>query len=202
MSFSAPSPWAPQHWTDFMQVAGWEELRTARRAFLVAGILGIVTGVAAIAVPIVASVATAIFIGWILVASSVWMFVDAIGRRVAHSRGELALRLLNAVLTLFVGIWLLVAPLSGTLTLTFMLAAWFLAVGGLEMVAAWRERHTREAPTVAIAGALSLVLGLLIAWNLPSSAAWALGLLVGVELVLWGSRSLALSFMLREPRPR
>jgi uncharacterized membrane protein HdeD (DUF308 family) len=199
MSFSA-SPWTPQPWTDFLVAAGSEELRTARRAFLAAGILGIVTGIVSIAVPIVASVAIAIFIGWILVAAGVWMLVDAIGRRAAHSRAELALRLLTAVLTLFVGFYLLVAPLSGTLTLTFMLAAWFLASGGLELMGAWRARHTREAWIVALAGALDIALGLLIAWSLPSSADWAIGLLVGIQLVFWGARSLALARMLKDPR--
>jgi uncharacterized membrane protein HdeD (DUF308 family) len=172
-----------------------EVLRRARTLLLVTGVLSVLAGIAAIVVPAVASVATAIFIGWIVLFAGVVMAVNAFAGHL--SAGERALRILTAALTIFVGIYLLVAPLSGTLTLTFMLAAWLLASGVLELVAAWRFRGAPGAGLMALSGVASLVLGLLIAVSLPSSAAWAIGLLVGIHLIVWGVRALVLAGVLK-----
>ena len=98
------------------------------------------------------------------------------------------------------GLWL-VAPLTGTLTLTFMLSAWLLAIGLLELYGAWQAREAPGAWTLAVAGALDDVLGVLIAVNLPSSASWALGLLIGISLVFWGVRALMLASALKDATP-
>jgi uncharacterized membrane protein HdeD (DUF308 family) len=167
-----------------------EILRRARTLLIVTGALSLLAGVAAIVVPAVASVATAIFIGWILVFAGVVMAVHVFSR---HSRGSRALPILTAALTLFVGIYLLVAPLSGTLTLTFMLAAWFLGTGVLGLLAAWLHRGLPGAGLIALNGVISVILGVLIAADLPSSATWAIGLLVGINLIVWGVRALVLA---------
>jgi uncharacterized membrane protein HdeD (DUF308 family) len=200
MAFSAPFG-SPNRWATVFAFSGPAERRLARRIFLALGILALVTGATAIVVPIVASIATAIFIGWILIVASAWMLVAAFAHRVTHSRWEVAWRVVSALLTLFVGIWLILAPLTGTLTLTFMLAAWLIALGVIELIGAWRMRQDRGVWIVVLAGALNFVLGVLIAVNLPSSAAWALGLLVGIQLVFWGTRSIALFLMLKDRRP-
>jgi uncharacterized membrane protein HdeD (DUF308 family) len=163
------------------------DAKRVRNWLLAAGLLSILGGVAAIAVPAIASVTIAIFIGWILIFAGIVMAIDAFSQR---ERGRVALRALNAVLALGVGIYLIVAPLSGTLTLTFILAAWFLASGALLLAGAWQLRGLGGAWLMALNGALSLVLGVLIAVDLPSSADWAIGLLVGINLLFWGVRAL------------
>jgi len=168
-----------------------EVLRRARTLLIVTGVLSLLAGIAAIVVPAVASVATAMLLPWILLFAGVVMAVNAFAGHL--SAGERALRILTAVLTIFVGVYLLVAPLSGTLTLTFMLAAWLLASGAIELVAAWRLRGEPGAALMALSGVAALVLGLLIAVSLPSSAAWAIGLLVGIHLIFWGVRALVLA---------
>jgi uncharacterized membrane protein HdeD (DUF308 family) len=165
-----------------------------RRWLFVAGALSILAGLVSIAVPAAASVATAVFIGWVLVGAGVVMAVHLLSQR---SPDRIALRLLNAALTLFVGIYLLAAPLSGTVTLTFMLAVWFFGIGVLELAAAWRERGLPIAGWLGFNGAVSTILGLLIAFDWPSSAAWAIGLLVGINLVIWGLRAVFVAAALR-----
>jgi uncharacterized membrane protein HdeD (DUF308 family) len=171
-----------------------DEMRSVRRWLLVAGTLSILAGVVAIAVPAAASVATAVFIGWVLVAAGIAMIAHVFSQR---SRDRIGLRLLNAALTLFVGIYILAAPLSGTVTLTFMLAVWFFGIGVLELAAAWRERGVPIAEWLGFNGAVSTILGLLIAFDWPSSSAWAIGLLVGINLVIWGLRAIFLAAALR-----
>jgi uncharacterized membrane protein HdeD (DUF308 family) len=87
-------------------------------------------------------------------------------------------------------ICLLVFPLTGTLTLTFFLAAWFLATGVSQLVGWWQTRGEPGSGVLALNGVVGVLLGILIIADLPSSAAWAIGLLVGVNLLFFGLRAL------------
>lgn len=184
---------APEELLAQLGLAG-QELRQARRWLLVTGALSIVAGALALLVPVVASVATAIFIGWVLVFAGIVMGVNAHQRRAAASP---ALHYLNAALTLLVGLYLLIFPLTGTVTLTFMLAVWFLGIGAIELLAAFRARGVSGTWVIALNGAVSTALGVLIAMDLPSSAVWAIGLLVGINLVFWGVRAIIIAMALR-----
>ena len=171
-----------------------DELRRMRRWLLVAGVLSLLGGVAAIVLPNVASVATAILIGWLLVFASALYIVDAFSNRADRTR--MALRLVMAVLTFAAGLYLLVAPLDGTFTLTVMLVLWFVAIGVARLVIAIMDRSW----LLGLSGALALILGVLIALELPESAAWAIGLIVGVDLVFTGTLLIATAQLLRFPR--
>ena len=164
----------------------------ARRWVLATGILSIVAGAAAIAVPAVASVTIAIFIGWVLIVTGVARAVYAV-----RARRVTVLAVLDAVLALLVGGYLVVSPLSGTVTLTLLLAAWFFGAGALYLLHAWRARGRPGVVLSALNGALAVVIGVLICVDLPSSAAWAIGLLVGIELIFWGIRALLLASLLK-----
>jgi uncharacterized membrane protein HdeD (DUF308 family) len=170
-----------------------DALRSARRWLIAVGAASIVAGALAILIPAVASVTIAIFIGWLLVAVGALMLSHAIASR---TEGRVW-RIVHAVLTIVVGICLVAFPLTGTLTLTFFLAGWFLASGVVHLVAAWQLRSVPGIGWTAFDGALSLVLGLLIALDLPSSASWAIGLLVGVGLMFFGIRALVAAGVLR-----
>jgi uncharacterized membrane protein HdeD (DUF308 family) len=172
-----------------------EQLKRTRRWLMVAGVLSLLGGIVAIALPNIASVATTIFVGWLLVFISALHTVDALSAR--EDRKRMALRLLLAALTFAAGLYLLVAPLEGTFTLTVMLVIWFVAIGCMRIaigVAGWGAPGARW---LALGGVLSLVLGLLIAEQLPESAAWALGLLVGIDMLFSGVQLIDFSRRLR-----
>jgi uncharacterized membrane protein HdeD (DUF308 family) len=143
--------------------------------------------------PAIASVTIALFIGWMLVFASVVTGIDAFA-----VRGRVRwLRFAEAVLSLLAGLCIVIFPLTGTLTLTFFLAAWFFATGVLLVVAAFQARGRPGVWLLGLNGALSLVLGILIVAKLPSSAAWAIGLLAGVNLLFWGVRALVAASLLK-----
>jgi uncharacterized membrane protein HdeD (DUF308 family) len=160
-----------------------EALRRGRRRLRIAGILALVLGAVSIVVPAAASVGTAVFIGWILVLASAYQAIDAFS---VSDRGRMALRLFLAAITFAAGLYLLVAPLRGTFTLTVMLVIWFVASGTWRLVVGLAERGLPGAGMTAVSGVLSLALGVLIAEGLPSSASWAIGLIVGIDLIFWG----------------
>jgi uncharacterized membrane protein HdeD (DUF308 family) len=160
------------------QDASWKVMMTT-------GVIVALFGIAAIAVPSVASVSTTIFIGFILLFAGMAQGVSAF-RAPTASRGILAGLL--GLLMVIAGVDLLVQPESGTITLTFVLALWFFASGLVRLFWAIRERQVMEhAGMVTASGGLSIALGVLIANHLPSSAAWAIGLLVGIELLSAGA---------------
>jgi uncharacterized membrane protein HdeD (DUF308 family) len=179
------------------------DTRRVRRWLLVTGVLMLLGGAAAILIPAAASVTIAIFIGWLLVYAGIVQLVHAIRRR--HTGRSRAWTVVQAVLTLAAGVYIVVAPLSGTITLTVVLAAWFMVSGALQLATWWTERGQPGAGLIAFNGVLSTILGILIAVSLPSSAAWAIGLLVGIDLLFWGTRVLMAASMLKpvaEHRPR
>ena len=96
------------------------------------------------------------------------------------------MRGLKALIALAAGFYLLVFPLHGTVTLTFVLAVWFFARGILTLTYAMQWRGVPGSWIYALGGILSVILGFMIAASLPSSGTWAIGLLVGVDLIFWG----------------
>ena len=167
-----------------------QELRERWKRLRLAGILAIIVGLVAIAVPAVFSVGTSIFIGIILLFAGSWMLFDAWSVRGA---GRVAIRLFWALLTEVAGLYLLLAPLSGTVTLTFVLVVYFIVIGCVRIGEAIALRHMPNAGMVGVNGALSLLIGLLIGLDFPSSADWAIGLLVGIDLIFAGFGLLSVS---------
>lgn len=171
------------------------DLKSASKFTLVWAILAIGTGVVAIIVPAVATVTTAIFIGWILIFAGAVTFIDAFA---APSAARIALRVVLAVLTIAVGIYLLVEPLKGSYTLTVMLVIWFVAVGFIRLAAGLANLGRPGAGMYIFNGAVSLLLGILIGNNLPSSADWAIGLLVGIELIFSGITAIVIHSAIKD----
>jgi uncharacterized membrane protein HdeD (DUF308 family) len=160
-----------------------EEAARHWKLLLGIGILSIITGAFSILVPIVASISVTILVGWVLVVGGVIQLAHAF----RGSGWEIAWNVILAVLTVIAGIWILLAPIAGTITLTIVLVAWFWASGVLRLIAWYRVRELEGSWMLLLNGILNIALGILIWADLPSSAAWAIGLLVGINLLLAGA---------------
>ncbi len=168
-----------------------EGLARSWKVLMFLGVLAIAVGCMAILVPAVASVGTAIFIGWILVIAGAFLIAAAFS---ARSIGTVVLRLVWAALTVIVGIWLIVEPHNGTLTLTLVLGIYFLFMGLTRIAVAFAGRGQPNAGLVGLSGVAGLLIGILVLAKFPSSADWAIGLLVGIDLIFagWTLTSVAL----------
>lgn len=166
-------------------------LQRSWKVLMGVGILAILTGCFAILVPAVAAVGTAIFIGWVLVFVGGVLIAAAFS---AHSVGSLLLRLLWAALTVIVGLWLIIEPHNGTLTLTFVLGIYFLFMGVTRVTVAFMGRGQEGAGLMGLSGVCGLLIGILVLVKFPSSADWAIGLLLGIDLIFagWTLTSIAL----------
>jgi uncharacterized membrane protein HdeD (DUF308 family) len=155
------------------------------KALLIEGILLIVLGLVAMVIPSLASFAVTIFLGSLFLIGGL---------------AELALliwtgktpgfwwSLLSALLAAGVGIVLLARPAQGTLTLTIVLGAYFAVEGVFTIMYAFEHggELSKRRGWLVVSGLLDLLVAVLIIAGLPGSASWAIGLLVGVDLVFGG----------------
>src|SRR3954454_10633060 len=147
------------------------------RAFLIEGILLVILGLAAMILPPLASLAVTIFLGWMFLISGVaGPALTFWARRMPRFWWSLS----SAVLAIGAGIVLLVQPVQGTLTLTIVVGAYFLAEGVASIMYALEHRKelSERWGWLLTAGIMDVLIAAFIISGLPGSALCALGLLV------------------------
>jgi uncharacterized membrane protein HdeD (DUF308 family) len=160
-----------------------EGLARTWKALRAIGIAAIVIGAVAILLPELFSLGAAVFIGIVLVVVSAFLAAAAFA---AHGVGSFLARLAWALLTFVVGLWLIVEPHNGTLTLTLVLGIYFLLMGLTRVTVAFLGRGRPNTGWIGLSGICGLIIGILVLAKFPSSADWAIGLLVGIDLIFLG----------------
>jgi uncharacterized membrane protein HdeD (DUF308 family) len=165
--------------------------------YLVEGVVLLVLGATAIVIPPLATLAFTIIIGWLFLVSGVVGLFTTIWMRAAPGFWW---SLLSAVLGIVVGIWLLAAPATGAFSLTILLVAFFIIEGVASIMFAMDHKRelTGNWGWMLASGIIDLVLGAMIFAGLPSTAAWAIGLLVGINMVFGGAALIALALHARK----
>lgn len=170
------------------------------RLFLIEGIALVILGLLAIAAPAFASIAATIFFGWLLLISGGIGLIATF--RARHAPG-FVWALLSALLALAAGVLLIVSPLQGTFSLTAVLIAFLLIEGVVSIAYALEHRSGRSGRWgwVLASGVLDLVLGGILFAGLPGDAFWALGLLIGINMVFGGWSLIAMALHARRALP-
>ena len=150
---------------------------------LALGIGLIVLGLLDIAVPMIATLAIGLFLGWLLLIGGVAQILHAFS---ARGWQGFTLHLLGGVVYLLAGGWMIFNPLQGALALTLMLAAFLLIQGIFQIVLALRIRPARGWGWPLASGLVTVLLAVLIYAGWPGSALWVIGLLVGIHLLMSG----------------
>jgi len=166
------------------------------RLFLTEGIVLVVLGILAVVVPPIATIALEILIGWLLLLSGVVGLVTTLRMRSAPG---FSWSLLSAILGIVAGVILLRWPLSGAVSLTLILTV-FLTIEGVASIF-FAFEHRRELTgrwgMMLFSGVVDLLLAAIIFAGLPGTAAWAIGLLIGINLVFGGSALVAMALHAR-----
>jgi uncharacterized membrane protein HdeD (DUF308 family) len=184
-----------------VQTAISEAVRRHKGLFLFEGIALTVLGVIALVVPVLASFAATLFFGWILLFSGVLgLFTTYHGRRVPGFWWSL----LSAIVGIAAGILLLGWPTQGLLSLTSVLIAFLWVEGAITIFYALEHRtgQTRWG-YMLFSGLVDLALGIMLFTGLPGTATWAIGLLIGINMIFggWALILMALSVPADKPAP-
>ncbi|MCP4382921.1 MAG: HdeD family acid-resistance protein [Hyphomicrobiales bacterium] len=163
--------------------------------YLIKGILLVVAGILAIVYPVISSVAFVVFLGWLLIISGVVQGVSLIGAgKVPH----FWLELISVVLALLVGFLLVRDPAQGLQTITLLIIVFLMIQGISKIVFALTIRPFESWGWVLASGVLGIVLSVVLWGSLPGTAAWLIGLLIGIELIGEGAAIALLAWRVRQ----
>ena len=166
------------------------------KAFLAEGILLAILGLAAIIVPPFASLAVTIFLGWMFLISGIGGLIVTFW---ARQLPGFWWSLISALLAIAAGVILLAQPVQGTLTLTIVVGVYFLAEGVATIMYALEHRRELSGrwSWLLVAGLMDILIAFLIISGLPGSAGWAIGLLVGINLLFGGATLIGMALAAR-----
>jgi uncharacterized membrane protein HdeD (DUF308 family) len=163
--------------------------------FIAVAVLFILLGIFAIAEPFAAGLGVTLLVGWLLVVGAVAHFFAAFkGGGAKH----VILQVVVGIVYLIGGLYFLTHTIMGVSTLTLLLSGVILAEGVLEIVAYFRLKSMHGVSWMLINGVVTLLLGGLIWFHWPSSSVWAIGTLVGVNLLMTGISRLMLGLAARK----
>src|ERR1700726_480176 len=167
------------------------------KAFLAEGILLAILGLAALIVPPLASLAVTIFLGWMFLISGIGGLIITFW---ARQMPGFWWSLISAALAVVAGIILLARPVQGVLTLTIVVGAYFLAEGVTTIMYALEHRRelSERWSWMLFAGLLDILIAAMIIAGLPGSAEWAIGLLVGINLLFGGAALIGVALAARK----
>jgi len=167
------------------------------KLYLAEGIALVILGFIAILVPPIATLAVTIVLGWLFLISGVMGLFTTFMMR--HAPG-FWWSLVSAALAVIVGGLLLARPISGAFSLTLVVIAFFIIEGIASIMFALE--HKRELSGrwgwMLVSGIVDLILAAMVFGGLPSTAAWAIGLLVGINMVFGGSALIAMALHARK----
>ena len=160
-----------------------EEVKRRAAWTIFTGVLTAALGVFLIVYPLATAKITTVLLGWVLILVGIAEFVLAL-----HSQkpGSFFPKLLGAALFGVTGGALAFAPMAGVQALTGLLGTLLLVQAGLATVTAFQIRPLEGWPWYLVEAATSFALGLLILVEWPSSSVWAIGMLVGVAVLMGG----------------
>ena len=167
------------------------------KMYLAEGVVLILLGGIAIVIPPLATLAVTIVLGWLFLISGLIGLVTSFWMR--HAPGFLW-SLVSAALGIVVGALLLGSPVSGAFSLTLVLIAFFVIEGVVTIMFALD--HKRELSGrwgwMLVSGIVDLLLSVMIFTGLPSTATWAIGLLVGINMIFGGAALIGMALHARD----
>ena len=166
---------------------------TSGRALLSA-VLITIAGLLALILPALGSLSVVLAIAWMVVFSSVFQFIYAFH---SHGLGSILWKMLVAVAYFIAGVYLLMHPLLSVESFTLVLAIFFIVEAAMDFVGYFHRRADGATGWILVDGVVTLILGVLIWRQWPSSSLWAIGTLAGVSLIMTGSSRLMMCLAAR-----
>jgi uncharacterized membrane protein HdeD (DUF308 family) len=162
----------------------WMEEAKENAGLLISlGAVTVIFGAVAVASPLITGVAVVVFVGFLLLASGVTQVVHALKSR---QWGTGFWGTVIGLLGVAAGLLMIFRPLVGLVTMTILLAIYFLVDGISEIIAAFKIKPDQGWGWVLFNGIIAMLLGLMIWRQWPVSGKWAIGLLIGIHILMTG----------------
>jgi len=168
------------------KITGW---------YLAAAVLFIILGIFGIVEPGIAGLGVTLLVGWLLAIGAIFHFIAAFKGGGAK---QVIFQVLIGILYAVGGFYFLTHTIMGTATLTLLLAGIILAEGVIEIISYFRMKKEGASGWLLLNGIITLALGALIWFHWPSSTVWAIGTLVGVNLLITGISRLMFGVAIRK----
>lgn len=178
-----------------MRLNSVESIRKNWGWYLAIGIIFIVGGIFAIFAPAAASLAVTLVVSIVFIWVGIMQIIGAFSDR---SWGGFVWQLLIGLILVIGGLATYFNPILGTLTLTIVVAAMFIAKGVFQVILAFQIRPHSSWGWVLVAGLLAIAVGLMIWLSWPISGLWALGTLAGISLIFSGWSYIMMSLLARQ----
>jgi uncharacterized membrane protein HdeD (DUF308 family) len=181
---------------DQVQAAITQSMRDHWKLFLIEGVVLVLLGILAIVLPPLATLALTIVFGWLLLISGVAGLITTFWAK--HAPG-FWWSLFSALIAIAAGITLLGWPVSGSVSLTLVLIVFFVIEGVASIMYAieHRRQYSGRWAWMLVSGVIDLILAGIIFAGLPGTALWALGLLLGINLLFGGTSLIAMAMHAR-----
>lgn len=166
-----------------------EQISQNRGLYIFESIIFILSGILAIAIPGLFTYSIEILLGILFIAGGVAQGIRTLST--GKGAGYVG-SLISSLLLVIVGVLLLAYPITGIITLTLLIACIFFIQGIVQIYIGFEMRELKGWGWMVFSGFVSLILAWLIWSELPGSAAWVIGLLVGINLLIFGFSQLFL----------
>jgi uncharacterized membrane protein HdeD (DUF308 family) len=172
-------------------------LRENWHLLLIEGVILALLGAAAIVIPQTATLAVALLLSWLfLISGIVGLFTTFMMRQAPGFWWSL----FSAIVAIAAGVMLLVWPAASVVSLTLLLIFFFILEGVATIM--YALEHKRELSgrwgLLLLSGIVDLILAAILFAGLPQTAAWALGLLVGINMLFGGAALIGLALHARD----
>jgi uncharacterized membrane protein HdeD (DUF308 family) len=159
------------------------------------GILFIILGLIAIGLPVITSVSLTIFIGAFLLAVGFLLLIQLF----QHNATAFWFPLIGALFAIGIGGYMIFYPIHGVVILATLLLVWFISHGLMEILLAFQlKRHNENWGILLLSGVVTLLLAAIIITSWPASSVVILGILFGINLLMYGMAICALGFVLKK----
>lgn len=155
------------------------ELAKSSSWVIAIGVLMIVLGIIAITFPFFATITSTLIFGWVFIFAGITQIVYAFR---SHGVGHVAWKLILGVLYLLSGLFVVANPLQGALAFTLVLGITIFVQGAIQVAVALQMRSSHNWGWMLISGIAGIILGIFIWSNWPFTAAWIIGLWIGINL--------------------
>ncbi len=162
--------------------------------YLVQGVLLVAAGILAVIYPVISSAAVIVMLGWLLIISGVLQGIGLFG---AGQVPHFWLQLISVILAVLIGFLFLRDPEQGLVSITLLLIVFFMIEGMSKVVFALTIRPFPNWGWILASGLVGILLSVILWASLPGTAAWLIGLLLGIQLISVGAAIAYLAWQVR-----